>query len=105
MSEATLLRELKAREAFATIDRLETPVLVMTTGADPDLATTLRWVDALGAKGKEHRILRYSSMFPGFVTAVDNGIRPPDWRENQDNAWENIFRWVEHYAPLSVLED
>ena len=105
ISESSLVRELKAREAFANIGSLRTPVLVMTTGSDPDLPTTLRWVDTLRAKGVEQQLLRYPSMFPGFVTATDNGIRPPDWRQNRDNAWENIFRWVQNYAPASASLD
>lgn len=105
ISEGALVRELKAREAFTNIGNLRTPVLVIATGSDPDLATTLRWVDALRAKGIEQQLLRYPSMFAGFVTATDNGIRPPDWRQNRDNAWENIFRWVSHYAPASPLLD
>ena len=105
ISESALVRELKARESFANIGNLKTPVLVIATGADPDLATTLRWVDTLRAKGVEQQLLRYPSMFTGFVTATDNGIRPPDWRQNRDNAWENIFRWVENYAPASPLLD
>jgi dipeptidyl aminopeptidase/acylaminoacyl peptidase len=105
ISEGALLRELKAREAFANVDKIETPVLVMTTGADADLATSMRWVDTLGAKGVEHQYLAYGSMFPGFVTAVDNGLRPPEWRQNRDNAWQNIIQWVEHYAPTSPLVD
>ncbi|MDA0204023.1 MAG: prolyl oligopeptidase family serine peptidase [Acidobacteria bacterium] len=103
ISESALVRELKAREAFTNIGNLRTPVLVIATGSDPDLATTLRWVDTLRTKGVEQQLLRYPSMFSGFVTATDNGIRPPDWRENRDNAWENIFQWVEHYAPKSPL--
>jgi dipeptidyl aminopeptidase/acylaminoacyl peptidase len=105
ISESALVRELKAREAFTNVGNLRTPVLVMATGSDPDLATTLRWVDTLRAKGVEHHLMRYPSMFAGFVTATDNGIRPPDWRQNRDNAWENIFRWVSHYAPASPLLD
>lgn len=105
ISESALVRELKAREAFANVGNLRTPVLVLATGSDPDLPTTLRWVDTLRAKGVENQLLRYPSMFAGFVTATDNGIRPPDWRQNQSNAWENIFRWVEHYAPVSPLRD
>jgi dipeptidyl aminopeptidase/acylaminoacyl peptidase len=105
ITESGLVRELKAREAFTNVGNLKTPVLVMATGSDPDLATTLRWVDTLRAKGVENQLLRYPSMFAGFVTATDNGIRPPDWRQNRDNAWENIFRWVEQYAPASPLRD
>ncbi len=101
ITESALVRELKAREAFTNVGNQRTPVLVMATGSDPDLQTTLRWVDTLRAKGVEHQFLRYPSMFAGFVTAADNGIRPPDWRRNRDNAWENIFRWVERYAPAS----
>jgi dipeptidyl aminopeptidase/acylaminoacyl peptidase len=105
ITESALVRELKAREAFANMGNLKTPVMVIATGSDSDLATTLRWVDTLRAKGIEQQLLRYPSMFSGFVTATDNGIRPPDWRQNRDNAWENIFRWVEHYAPASPLLD
>lgn len=105
ISESALVRELKAREAFANVGNLRTPVLVLVTGSDPDLPTTLRWVDTLRAKGVENQLLRYPSMFTGFVTATDNGVRPPDWRQNQSNAWENIFRWVEAYAPSSPLLD
>jgi dipeptidyl aminopeptidase/acylaminoacyl peptidase len=105
ISESALVRELKAREAFTNVGNQRTPVLVIATGSDPDLPTTLRWVDTLRAKGVENQFLRYPSMFAGFVTATDNGIRPPDWRRNRDNAWENIFRWIEHYAPPSPLLD
>lgn len=101
ISESALVRELKAREAFTNVGNPRTAVLVMATGSDPDLQTTLRWSDTLRAKGVENQLLRYPSMFAGFVTATDNGIRPPDWRQNRDNAWENIFRWIEHYAPPS----
>jgi dipeptidyl aminopeptidase/acylaminoacyl peptidase len=103
ISESALVRELKAREAFTNIGNLRTSVLVLATESDPDLATTLRWVDTLRAKGVQHQLLRYPSMFAGFVTATDNGIRPPDWRENRDNAWESIFRWIESYAPAAPL--
>lgn len=105
ISEGALMRELKAREAFANVGNLRTAVLVIATGSDPDLPTTLRWVDTLRAKGVANQLLRYPSMFAGFVTATDNGVRPPDWRQNRDNAWENIFRWLEQYAPASPLLD
>ncbi len=96
-SESQLLSELRAREAFEHIPKIQTPVLVMTTGADQGLAETLQWVEALNAKGIPNQLLRYPSMFPGFVTAVDNGTRPSDWQVNRDNAWTNIFRWMDHY--------
>lgn len=106
ISEGTLLRELKAREAFANVANMNrTAVLAITTGADGDLATSRRWVDTLGAKGVESRYLPYSTMFPGFVTAADNGLRPPDWRQNRDKAWQNIMQWVEHYAPSSPINN
>jgi acetyl esterase/lipase len=105
ITESALVRELKAREAFTNVGNLRTPVLVMATGADPDLPTTQRWVETLRAKGVEHEFLRYPSMFAGFVTAADNGVRPADWRKNRDNAWENIFRWIERFAPASPLLD
>lgn len=106
ISEGTLLRELKARESFANVEKIgRTAVLAITTGSDADLATSRRWIDTLGAKGIESQYLPYGSMFPGFVTAADNGLRPPDWRQNRDNAWQNIMQWIEHYAPVSPLVD
>ncbi len=95
--ESQLLRELRAREAFAFIEQIQTPVLVIATGADQGLGETLQWVEAVNARSIPNQLLRYPTMFPGFVTAVDNGTRPSDWIVNRDNAWTNIFRWVEHY--------
>ena len=78
---------------------------MIATDADQGLEETLQWVGALNAKNIPNQLLRYPTMFPGFVTAVDNGTRPSDWAVNRDNAWTNIFRWVDHYLAAEETEE
>jgi hypothetical protein len=33
------------------------------------------------------------------MTAADNGLRPPEWIPNRDDAWTNTFSWIESYVP------
>lgn len=99
LSEGELVRQMMDRDAFRFAEKITTPVLIIAPENDPGAQQINQWVDLLGRKSIEHRILRYPGMFVGFTTAVDNGTRPANWIPSRDNAWSNVMNWIKTYAP------
>jgi dipeptidyl aminopeptidase/acylaminoacyl peptidase len=101
LSDSELLRELRARDAFRFAEKIQSPVLIIAPEPDPGEEELRQWIELLQRKNVEHRVMRYPGMFPDFMTAIDNGTRPPGWRAQQANAWLNVSTWIEHYAPAN----
>jgi dienelactone hydrolase len=99
MSDGELVRELRARDAFYNVAKIKTPTLIIAPEMDPGAQELGLWVEALRQKGVEHRVIPYPEMFSDFMTAADNGLRPPTWVPSRDNAWANTFSWIESYVP------
>ncbi len=99
MSSGEMIRGLRKRDAFYNIAKIDTPTLVIAPGTDPGGQELAMWVDALGRHGVEHRLLPYPNMFTDFMTAADNGLRPPSWDASRAAAWANTFNWIESYVP------
>ena len=90
ISQGEIIRGLRDRDSFRFADKIRTPTLVITHGgyqADADLD---RWLSILTGNGVRNNVLRYGGE-RGFVWSSN-----PDTRQN---AWANIVRWVEAYAP------
>jgi dipeptidyl aminopeptidase/acylaminoacyl peptidase len=102
MSDGELVRELRARDAFYNIGKIKTRTLIIAPENDPGAPELALWVNALREGGVEHRVLPYPGMFPDFMTAADNGLRPPNWAESRENAWANTFSWIESYVPSAL---
>jgi acetyl esterase/lipase len=99
MSDGELVRELRARDAFYNLAKVKTRTLIIAPENDPGAQELAVWVNALRDAGVEHRVLPYRGMFTDFMTAADNGLRPPEWIPNRDDAWTNTFSWIESYVP------
>ncbi len=99
MSDGELVRELRARDGFYNVSKIKTRTLIIAPENDPGSQELALWVNALREAGVEHRVLPYPGMFPDFMTAADNGLRPPNWAESRENAWANTFSWIESYVP------
>ena len=99
MSDGMLVRELRARDAFYNVAKISARTLIIAPENDPGAQELTLWVGALRSAGLEHRVLPYPGMFPDFMTAADNGLRPPNWTENREAAWANTFSWIENYVP------
>ena len=99
MSSGEIIRGLRARDAFYGIAKINTPTLIIAPENDPGRQEQEMWVDALRRHGVEHRVLRYPGMFMDFMTAADNGLRPPNWDASREAAWANTFNWIESYVP------
>ena len=99
LSEGELVRQMMDRDAFRFAAKIATPVLLVAPENDPGGPELNQWVNLLGRKGIEHRVLRYPGMFLDFTTAVDNGTRPPNWIPSRDNAWTNVMQWIQTYVP------
>jgi dipeptidyl aminopeptidase/acylaminoacyl peptidase len=99
MTDGQLVRELRARDAFYNVSKVQTRTLIITPENDPGSQELVLWVGALRDANVEHRVLTFPGMFPEFMTAADNGLRPPNWAESRENAWANTFSWIESYVP------
>jgi dipeptidyl aminopeptidase/acylaminoacyl peptidase len=99
MTDGQLVRELRARDAFYNVSKIQTRTLIIAPENDPGAQDLSLWVNALREAGVEHRLLTYPGMFSDFMTAADNGLRPPNWSESRENAWANTFSWIESYVP------
>ncbi len=105
LSESQTIMELRMRDSFRSAARISTPTLIIASDNDPGIGETLSWVGLLREKGVPHEFLHYRTMFPNFLTAVDNGTRPPDWKRMRSEAWAGIFEWVEKHAPSGPLSE
>ena len=99
MTDGMLVRELRARDAFFNISKIKTSTLIISPENDPGAQELSLWVGALREAGVEHRVLPFPGMFPEFMTAADNGLRPPNWAESRETAWADAFSWIESYVP------
>ncbi|MEZ5365606.1 MAG: prolyl oligopeptidase family serine peptidase [Bryobacterales bacterium] len=99
MTDGMMVRELRARDAFLNIPKIKTSTLIIAPESDPGAQELSLWIGALRGAGVEHRVLPFPGMFPEFMTAADNGLRPPNWAESREAAWANTFSWIESYVP------
>ncbi len=105
LSQNELIRELYYLDAFRNAHKITTPMLLMTTATDPGRRDLLYFVSNLHRIGVEHRLLEYPSMFPGFLTAADNGHRPYNWHGVRDAAWGEIFNLIDEHLALPEEEE
>jgi dienelactone hydrolase len=104
LTEWQLMRELQLRDSFRNVKRFQTPLLLMTHDGDAAYNDQRRYVELLKEQGKEAYIRGYGGVFPGFMTAADNGARPASWRETRDLAWTTLFEFVESRIPGGAEE-
>ena len=103
LSESQTIMELRLRDSFRNAAKITTPSMVIASDNDPGIGETLRWIALLREKGVPYEFVHYRSMFPNFLTAVDNGTRPPDWEQTRSEAWSVIFEWMETHVPSGPL--
>lgn len=104
LSERELMRELRQRDAFRLIRRFQTPLLLLTHDGDAAYNDQRRFVDLLRKNEKEAYLHSYGGVFPGFLTAADDGTRPPLWAETCDRAWTALFDFIETRIPGGAEE-
>ena len=100
-----LVRELARREMLRNAHRITTPLLFITTDTDPSYRDQKLFLRVLAANDVPARLLDFPGMFPGFMTAVDNGRRPLGWHEYRDTAWKQIFDALEEHMPEPAEEE
>ena len=105
LSRTELVRELYAREMFRNAKRIRTPMLFIHTDSDPSYADQRRFLSVVSEGPVKPRIREYPSMFPTFLTAADDGTRPPQWHAERDRAWEEIFYFLEEQMPEPPPEE
>ncbi len=105
LEQNDLLRELYARDMFRFLPKITTPLLLIAASSDPSYRDQLRFVEQLSAHGIEHQLLAYPGLFPEFMTAVDDGNRPPEWRQIQYAAWTEIFSALDKALQLPEKEE
>ncbi len=103
LSQHELMRELYYRDAFRNAYKITTPMLLLTTAADPGRRDLLYFVANLRHLGVEHRLLEYPT-FPGFLTAADNGQRPANWQGVRDAAWAEVLNLIDEHLVLPEEE-
>jgi dipeptidyl aminopeptidase/acylaminoacyl peptidase len=104
LSEYQLRRELLQRDSFRFLPRIRTPLLLIGSDQDRGYEDQLRFVSNLQSRGIEHRYLRFPGMPPEFMFSYDDGTRPPRWRESRDDAWREVFSFLEEHVPVVVAE-
>jgi dipeptidyl aminopeptidase/acylaminoacyl peptidase len=95
LSDSELVRELMAREMFRNARRIRTPLLLIASNTDLNYQAQMQFVAELKKFSVEHRLLDYPAMFPDFMTAADNGGRPPNWNQIRDTAWGEVFAFFD----------
>ena len=90
ISQGEIIRGLRDRDSFRFANKIRTPALVITHGGYDGYADLDRWLAILTGNGVQTNVLRYGGE-RGFVWSAS-----PDVRQN---AWDNMVRWVEAYAP------
>jgi len=104
LSEYQLRRELLQRDSFRFMQRIRAPLLVIGSDQDPGYEDQMRFVSNLQSRGIEHRYMRFPGMPPDFMFSYDDGTRPPRWRESRDDAWREVFSFLEQHVPLVAAE-
>ncbi len=91
LSEGDVIRGLRARDSFRFADKIGAPTLILLDGGYGGEDELGRWTGVLDRNGVRTEVLRYAGTGKDFVWSG-----PPDTRRN---AWDNIVRWIEAYAP------
>jgi dipeptidyl aminopeptidase/acylaminoacyl peptidase len=104
LPEFQLRRELLQRDTFRFLQRIRAPLLLIGSDQDPGYEDQLRFVSNLQSRGIEHRYLRFPGMPPDFMFSYDDGTRPPRWRESRDDAWGEVFSFLEQHVPVVAAE-
>ena len=99
LSQGQTIRELAARDVFRAVQRIKTPVMLVTGSSDPSYDEQAKFVAALRRAGTEARFLEFPGMFRGFMTAHDNGSRPGNWKESRESAWAQVFEFLAEKLP------
>ena len=89
LSESEILRGVRDRDSFRFIDQVTAPTLVILDGSQRDETALNRWIAALTRNGVKTEVLRYQGAAPGFLWSPSTRF----------NAWDNMVRWIEAYAP------
>jgi dipeptidyl aminopeptidase/acylaminoacyl peptidase len=105
LSEYQLRRELLQRDSFRFLQRIRAPLLLIGSDQDPGYDDQMRFVSNLQSRGIEHRYLRFPGMPPDFMFSYDDGTRPPRWRESRDDAWREVFSFLEQHVPIVVAAE
>ena len=105
LERTDLVRELYARDMFRRAGRIRTPLLFIHTESDPSYADQRRFLGELARNNIRPRVLEFPGMFPYFMTAHDNGARPPNWAAEQDRAWSEVFVFIEEQMPPPPAEE
>jgi dipeptidyl aminopeptidase/acylaminoacyl peptidase len=104
LSEYQLRRELLQRDSFRFLQRIRAPLLLVGSDQDHGYEDHLRFVSSLESRGIEHRYLRFPGMPPDFMFSYDDGTQPPRWRESRNDAWREVFSFLEERVPVVVAE-
>lgn len=104
LSEYQLRRELLQRDSFRFLQRIRTPLLLVGSDQDPGYEDHLRFVSNLESRGIDHRYLRFPGMPPDFMFSYDDGTQPARWRESRNDAWREVFSFIEERVPVVVSE-
>jgi dipeptidyl aminopeptidase/acylaminoacyl peptidase len=104
LTEYQLRRELLLRDSFRFLPRIRSPLILIGSDQDPGYEDQLRFVSSLQSRGIEHRYLRFPGMPPDFMFSYDDGTRPPRWRESRDDAWREVFSFLEQHLTAVVAQ-
>jgi dipeptidyl aminopeptidase/acylaminoacyl peptidase len=99
LSRTELVRELYAREMLRHAKRIRTPILFIHTDVDPSYSDQRRFLSVASEAVVKPKVREFPGMFPTFLTAADDGTRPPQWHDERDRAWEEIFYFLEEQMP------
>ena len=99
LSRTELVRELYAREMFSHAKRIRTPMLFIHADTDPSYTDQRRFLGVAAEGTVKPTVREFPGMFPTFLTAADDGTRPPLWHDERDRAWEEIFFFLEEQMP------
>jgi dipeptidyl aminopeptidase/acylaminoacyl peptidase len=104
LTEYQLRRELLQRDSFRFLQRIRAPLLLVGSDQDPGYEDQIRFVSSLESRGIEHRYLRFPGMQPDFMFSYDDGTQSPRWREQRNDAWREVFSFLETRVPVIVSE-
>jgi dipeptidyl aminopeptidase/acylaminoacyl peptidase len=101
LSDFQLRRELLLRDAFRFMNRIRSPLLMISTDQDPGYDDQARFVSGMEARGLEARHLRYEGLPADFLFSYDDGTQPDAWRAQRNQAWGEIFSFLETHIPTT----
>ncbi len=105
LPQNALIRELRAREGFRNARRITTPLLFITTDADPSYQDQRRFLSKLTEHAIDYRLIEFRGRAPDFLTAIDTGDKPLDWTMDRDRAWDRIFAFLVEKIPEPPPEE